>query len=62
MPLHDDVLEITKSINKLSKAEGRPWSLLKKKEEIIQTATDAVMYSSYLEAEKSRDAVKGTCS
>lgn len=43
MLLHDDILEIMKSINKLSKAEGKPWSLLKKKGDIIQTATDAVM-------------------
>lgn len=61
MSLYDHVLEIMKSVNKFSKAEGKLWSLLKKKGEIIHTATDAVMYSSYLEAEKSRDTEKGTC-
>lgn len=61
MSLYDHDLEIMKSVNKLSKAEGKLWSLLKKKGEITHTATDAVMYSSYLQAEKSRDTENGTC-
>lgn len=47
MSLYDHVLEIMKSVNKFSKVEGKLWSLLKKKGEIIHTATGAVMYSSY---------------